>query len=121
MKKLILSFGYAFKGIYYATKTQLNFRIHLVATFLAVITGLLLKLSADEWKWISLCIALVLTAELMNTALETLTDMVSPDYHIKAGIVKDMAAAAVLITAIFSVIIALIIFLPKFFFLIFTS
>lgn len=113
MKKLLLSFGFAFKGIVFATKTQLNFRIHLGAMFLAVALGFYLKLSFDEWKWISLCIALVLTAELMNTSLETLTDLVSPNFHPKAGMVKDMAAAAVLITAIFAVVIALIIFLPK--------
>ncbi len=113
MKKLLLSFGFAFKGIAFATKTQLNFRIHLGAMFLAIVLGFCLNLSADEWKWVSLCIALVLTAELMNTSLETLTDLVSPGFHPKAGMIKDMAAAAVLITAVFSLVIAFIIFLPK--------
>jgi len=113
MKKLLLSFGFAFKGIVFATKTQLNFRIHLCAVFMAVAMGLYLNLSVEEWRWVALCVALVLTAELMNTALETLTDLVSPGFSPKAGMVKDMAAAAVLITAIFSLVIALLIFLPK--------
>ena len=113
MKKLFRSFGYAFNGVMMAIKTQLNFRIHLIATFLVLIAGFYFHLAAGEWKWIALCITLVLTAELMNTALETLTDLVSPERNPKAGMVKDIAAAAVLITAFFSIVIALIIFIPK--------
>jgi diacylglycerol kinase (ATP) len=101
MKKLIRSFGYAFKGMDYAAATQLNFRIHLVATLAAVILGIALKISVNQWLWIGACIALVLAAELMNSALEVLTDLVSPEYNVKAGRVKDMGAAAVLIIAFF--------------------
>lgn len=113
MKKLLRSFGFAFNGIKLAVRTQLNFRIHLIATLLVTGAGFYFRLSAGEWKWIALCITLVLTSELVNTALEVLTDLVSPGHNPKAGMVKDIAAAAVLITAFFSVVIALIIFLPK--------
>lgn len=113
MKKLIRSFGYAFNGIAYAAKTQLNFRIHLVATLVAVYLGYALHISTGEWQWIILCIALVLIVELLNTAIEFLTDLVSPDYNELAGRVKDVSAGAVVIAALFAVITGGIIFLPK--------
>lgn len=113
MKKLIRSFGYAFNGIIYATKTQLNFRIHLVASLLAVFMGYSLHISVNEWQWVILCIALVLIVELLNTAIEFLTDLVSPGYNKLAGHVKDVSAGAVVITALFALITGAIIFLPK--------
>ncbi|MEO8886228.1 MAG: diacylglycerol kinase family protein [Mucilaginibacter sp.] len=113
MKKFIRGFGYAFKGIGYAAKTQLNFRVHLVATLLAVFLGFALHISVNEWQWIILCVALVLTAELFNTAIEFLTDLVSPEYNKLAGHVKDISAGAVLITAFFALATGIIIFLPK--------
>jgi diacylglycerol kinase (ATP) len=113
MKKLIRSFGYAFNGIGHAAKTQLNFRVHLVATLIAVFMGYTLHISANEWQWVILCIALVLIVELLNTAIEFLTDLVSPEYNKIAGHVKDMSAGAVVIAALFALITGAIIFLPK--------
>ena len=113
MKKLIRSFGYAFKGLGYAAATQLNFRVHLVASLIAVCMGYALHLTVSEWQWIILCIALVLMAELFNTALEFLTDLVSPEYNKIAGHVKDISAGAVVIAALFALITGAIIFLPK--------
>jgi diacylglycerol kinase (ATP) len=113
MKKLINSFGYAFKGVAHATATQLNFRIHLGATVLAVLLGWFLNISVSEWLWIALCITLVLVTELFNTMIEALTDLVSPGYNEQAGHVKDMSAGVVVIAALFSLITGLIIFLPK--------
>jgi diacylglycerol kinase (ATP) len=113
MKKLIRSFGYAFKGVAYAAVTQLNFRVHLVAALLAVLLGYLLHISTGEWQWVALCVALVMTAELFNSAVEMLTDLVSPEYNEKAGRVKDVSAGAVVITAIFALVTGVIIFLPK--------
>jgi len=110
MKKLIRGFGYAFKGVSYATATQLNFRIHLFATLAAVVLGFGLHISTAEWQWIILAIAMVLASELLNTAIEILTDLVSPEYNPKAGHVKDVAAASVLITAIFALATGLIVF-----------
>ncbi|GAB3933531.1 diacylglycerol kinase family protein [Mucilaginibacter myungsuensis] len=113
MKKLIRGFGYAFKGIGYAMATQLNFRVHLVASLTAAVLGYALHVSTNEWIWIIFCMALVMSAELMNTAIEVLVDLVSPEYNKKAGHVKDVAAGAVLVTAIFALITGSIIFLPK--------
>lgn len=114
MNKFLKSFWYAFKGLNYAFKTQLNFKIHCLAALLVVILGCYVHLSISEWLWISLAIALVIATELVNTAIEVLVDLVSPEYHAKAGAVKDMAAAAVFIMALLSVGIALFIFMPKF-------
>jgi diacylglycerol kinase len=113
MKKLIRSFGYAFNGIGYATTTQLNFRVHLVASLLASFMGYALHISVNEWQWIILCIALVLIVELLNTAIEFLTDLVSPEYNELAGHVKDVSAGAVVIAALFALVTGVIIFLPK--------
>jgi diacylglycerol kinase (ATP) len=113
MLRLIKSFGYAFKGFWYATKTQLNFRIHLVAAAVVVALGFYLHLQQSDWLWISLAITSVLSAELLNTSIEVLTDRVSPEYNIKAGHVKDVAAAAVIITVFFSVVVAALILIPK--------
>jgi diacylglycerol kinase (ATP) len=113
IKKLILSFGYAFKGLAYATKSQLNFRIHLFAAVIAIALGFALNIAASEWLWIALSIAIVLLAELTNTGIETLTDLVSPGYNEKAGHVKDICAGAVVIAALFALITGLIIFVPK--------
>lgn len=117
MKKLIRSFGYAFKGVAFATTTQLNFRIHLAATLLAVLLGYFLKISTAEWLWVVLSITLVLVTELFNTMIEALTDFVSPGFNETAGRVKDMSAGTVVISAMFALITALVIFLPKLLFL----
>ena len=113
MKKFIRGFGYALNGIWHAAATQLNFRVHLVAALVTVYAGYALHISINEWLWIILCIAMVLVAELFNTAIEFLTDLVSPEYNKKAGLVKDMGAGAVLITAICALVIGFIIFVPK--------
>ncbi len=113
MMKIIRSFGFAFKGMGYAFASQLNFRVHVFAAAMAIAMGFALHISRDEWLWILLCITIVLFTELLNTALETLTDLVSPEYNEKAGHVKDVSAAAVTVTAAFALITGLIIFLPK--------
>lgn len=113
MKRLIRSFGFAFKGLRYAAKTQPNFRFHLVAGTIAVVMGFLFRLSTAEWLWLMASIAVVLITELLNTSLETLTDLVSPTYNEKAGHVKDIAAGAVVVAALFALITGIVIFLPK--------
>lgn len=112
-QKLIRSFAYAFNGIKYATLTELNFRIHLVATLLTVVAGYALHINYNEWLWVGLCITLVLVTELLNTAIERLTDLVSPTYHPIAGHVKDIAAGAVTIMTLFALTTGCVIFLPK--------
>lgn len=113
MKRLIRSFGFAFKGLRYATATQPNFRIHLVLTTIAIGLGFLLDISFNEWEWIALSIVFVLVIELLNTGIEILTDLASPGYDEKAGRVKDVAAGAVVIAAVFALITGVVIFLPK--------
>lgn len=113
MKKLLNSFKYAFQGFSYAAKSQLNFRIHLAITVFALLLGWYLHISAAEWLWIMLTIALVLTAELLNTAIEILTDLVSPGWNEKAGHIKDVSAAAVTITAVLALGVGGVIYLPK--------
>src|SRR5665213_3541293 len=113
MKKIIRSFGFAFKEVAYATATQLNFQVHLVATAVAVLLVFALRISSNDWEWIALSITLVLVTELFNTMIEALTDLVSPGYNKKAGHVKDMSAGAVVIAALFAFVIGLIVFLPK--------
>jgi len=114
IKKRRHSFIYAFKGIIYAIKTQHNLWIHLTASVLVVVFGFYFQISIYEWIAVILCIGSVITSEIFNSAIEALTDLVSPDYNEKAGLVKDLAAGAVLISAIISAIIGLIIFIPKF-------
>ena len=113
MKKFFKGFVYSFKGLCYAFRTQLNFRVHCVATVLVVLLGLYFKLNSYEWLWITTAIAVVVILELVNTAVEVLVDLVSPEQTPKAGAIKDVASAAVLVGAILSLVVALFIFLPK--------
>lgn len=113
LRKRIASFGYAFKGIALLVRTQPNARIHLVLTGLVIGGGFFFQISPLEWLILILTIALVLAAEAFNSALEALTDLVSPDWHHLAGNAKDLAAGAVLLCAIGAVAVGLLIFLPK--------
>lgn len=113
MKKIINSFSYAINGLKYTFKTQLNFKIHCLAATAAVILGLIIDLNQNEWLWIIFSISLVVILELVNTSIEILVDLVSPKRHPKAGAIKDIAAAAVLIAALTALIIGLFIFVPK--------
>ena len=109
----LLSFRYAFLGVRTVFRDQHNIRIEAVMAALAVTAGFIFSLSATEWILLLLVIALVLSLEMVNTALEYLVDLASPGRHPVAGKIKDIAAGAVLISAIFSVIIGLILFIPK--------
>ena len=113
MNKFLKGFLYAWKGILYAFSTQINFKFHTFFAIVVIALGWFLKLNLNEWLWIATAIGLVIVAELFNTALEVLVDLVSPNYHPKAGIIKDLASAAVLLTAIVAAIIGLCIFFPK--------
>jgi diacylglycerol kinase (ATP) len=107
------SFSYAFKGIALLIKTQHNFRIHLFAGIVVIAAGIILGLSILEWIVIVLTIGLVMAAEIINSVIEELVDLISPEHSEKAGIIKDMAAGAVLITAIAAAIVGGIVFIPK--------
>ncbi len=113
LNKIFKSFGYALRGIWLVIKTQRNFRIHLFAAVIAILAGLFFNLSHNEWAILILTIFAVFSAEAFNTAIEKIIDLVCPEYNKLAGEAKDIAAGAVLLTAIMAVIIGLIIFLPK--------
>ena len=91
-----------------------NAWIHCAAIIAVTIAGIRFEITRTEWLVILLCFAMVLAAEAFNTAIERLVNLVSPDYHPIAGDVKDIAAGAVLICAIFAALIGLIIFVPYF-------
>jgi diacylglycerol kinase (ATP) len=108
------SFSHAFRGIWTLFREEPNARIHLVAAVVAVGLGLYLGITRMEWIAILGVIALVFSAELINTAIEQLADVVSPEFHPKIKLVKDLAAAAVLVFAIFALCVASLIFTPYF-------
>ncbi len=112
-KKRLKSFQYAGNGIEYMFRREHNFRIHVVIALLVVIAGIWLSISTTEWLIIIICFGMVLAAETFNSSIEKLTDIASPEVNPEAGLVKDLAAGAVLILAIAAAIIGLIIFIPK--------
>lgn len=107
------SFRDAFAGLFHTFKYERNFRLHMSVTMLVLIAGVLFQIRQMEWLVILLSIGLVLAVELINTAIETTIDLVVGEhYHPLAKISKDVAAAAVVLTACLSVIIGMIIFIP---------
>lgn len=112
LKKRIKSFAYAFQGIGSFLKKEHNAWIHCTAILIVTASGWYFHITVTEWCLVLLCFAMVLAAETFNTAIERLVNLVSPEFHSLAGDVKDVAAGAVLITAIFAAIIGCIIFIP---------
>ena len=112
MANLYKSFYAAFTGLYTAIKQERNIKIHFSAAVIITIVGLILEI--NSWKWVAqtLVIGLVISLEMVNTAIEELTDLVSPEYSRIAGKVKDIAAGAVLFAAITSVIVGCLIYAP---------
>ena len=106
------SFGHAFRGLKTLLQTQHNARIHAFATVLVVVAGALAGLSVAEWALIALAAVCVWATEAMNTAIEFVVDLASPEQHPLAAKAKDVAAGAVLISAIGSVVVACLVFGP---------
>ena len=113
LARLVASFGNALRGLRTLLATQANARIHAVATVLVIAAGFWFALTRMEWCAVVAAIGLVWTAEGLNTALEFLTDLVSPEHHPLAGKAKDVAAGAVLAASIAAAAIGAIIFGPK--------
>lgn len=111
-KKQVRSFKYAWKGITSCVGKEQNLSFHLIATVVVVAMGFFFGITRMEWIAVVGCIGLVIAAELANSAIEKLVDLVSPTRHPLAGQVKDIAAGAVLVCAIASAIIGLIVFVP---------
>lgn len=99
LKKQIQSFRYAFRGIYFFFREQRNARIHIVAAVAAVALGLWVGISVTDWCIIAVCIGSVFAMEMLNTAVEYLADVVSPEKHPQIGKLKDIAAGAVLVVS----------------------
>ena len=114
VQKSLRSFKFATNGIIQFFKLENNARVHLLAALIVLALGWYFQFQTSEWLWITVAVALVWITEALNTAIEQLVDLVSPDFNERAGKVKDLAAAAVLFAAITSVIIALFIFGPHF-------
>lgn len=110
---LISSFGYAIEGIKKAFKTERNLKIHTLAMVLVVILGFVLKLAVWEWVTCIILFALVIGAELFNTSIEEVVNLLSPEIRVHAKYAKDIAAGAVLVFAASSAVVGVIIFLPK--------
>jgi diacylglycerol kinase len=115
LKNRIRSFAYAFNGLRLMLFHQPNFFIHLSLAIIALSLSYFFKLSRDEFLWIVVAIGLVLSAEIFNTAIEKLTDLVQPEQDQRAGQIKDLAAGAVLLLSITALIIGLLIFIPHIF------
>jgi diacylglycerol kinase len=111
--KLFSSFKNAFNGIFLLIKSERNAKIHLILSFIAITFGLVLKISYMEWIAVIFCIGFVTALEAINTSIEKICDFVNPEYHLNIKKIKDMAAAAVLISALCALCIGLLIFLPK--------
>ena len=112
LKKQLRSFGYAWKGIQSCVGKEQNLSFHLIAAMAVIIAGIVLGITRTEWIMVVMCIGTVIAAELFNTAIEKLVDLVSPQQHPVAGQVKDIAAGAVLVCAATAAIIGLIVFIP---------
>ncbi len=107
------SFKYAAKGLVFIFKTQPNFVIHTIAGALAVAMGFYFEISRSQWLVLVLTIGFVMFAESVNTAIEKICDRISPEFDREIGLIKDVAAASVLIAAISAIVVGLIIFLPQ--------
>ncbi len=113
-KKRLQSFAWAVNGILYAIKTQWNVKFHLFATLAVLASGFYFQIEKWEWCVVLLCCALVISLELLNTAIETLADKLHPEHDKLIGLAKDVSAGATLIASIFVAMVGLLVFLPHF-------
>ncbi len=109
------SVGYAFKGAIFLIKTEASIKIQVALTILVTIAGFFFDISSTEWILQCFAVALVMSIEGVNTAIEAVADFIHPEHHKKIGIIKDIAAGAVFIAALFASIIGGIIYFPKVF------
>lgn len=112
-KNIIESFKFAFEGLLFGIRNIRNLKIHLFFTTLVILGGIIFKISYMEWLISLIFIALVISLELVNTAIEETVDLAMPNVHPVAKIAKDVAASSVLVSAMLSLIAGMMIFLPK--------
>lgn len=109
MHPFFKSFTYAIKGIQLSLK-QRNMKVLVASAFITILLGFFLKITISEWCVVLICIGIVLSLEIINTAIENFVDLVEPNHHPKAGAIKDLAAGAVLVFSIISAVIGITIF-----------
>ncbi|MGA2967608.1 MAG: diacylglycerol kinase family protein [Candidatus Levyibacteriota bacterium] len=109
---LLKSFKYAFQGIYYALKFNRNIRIHFIAAILVIIASIILKVNAFEMGILGVMILLVICTEMINTAIEEVVNLLTNEHRVEAKIAKDVSAGMVLLTAMGSIIVGVLIFVP---------
>lgn len=112
-KNFLEALKHSLEGIKYTFKNERNLKIQLIFAILAIGTGIFLKLTHIEFAILFITIGLVLFAEIINTAIETMLDLYSQEYNEKIKLVKDIASGAVLVTSIISIMIGCALFLPK--------
>jgi diacylglycerol kinase len=110
VRRTLYSFRHAGRGIAWALSSQANLRVHLLIAALVLVAAVLFRFSAIEFVALALCFAIVIAAELFNTALEVLIDYAWPEHHSMIGRAKDVAAAAVLVTAVGAAVVGVILF-----------
>jgi undecaprenol kinase/diacylglycerol kinase (ATP) len=113
LRRRLTSFIFAFNGIKILLKEEHNSRIHLFAALVAIASGFILKISVVDWIAITFSIGMVITVEVINTAIEKFADFIKPERHLAIKKIKDLSAAAVLISSITALIIGIIVFIPK--------
>ncbi|MBE7018455.1 MAG: diacylglycerol kinase family protein [Ruminococcaceae bacterium] len=111
--KFFKSFTYAAKGIAEVYKREQNFKVHTLAAMVALFLGWFFKVSPWEWCFLAVVIALVMAAEMVNTAMENLCDVTHPEKNETIRVVKDVSAGMVLVCAIGALVVGIVIFLPK--------
>jgi diacylglycerol kinase (ATP) len=111
-RRLYKGFGFAFEGVGHALKKDQNLRIHFVIAFIVMLMSLFFKVNPFEMGILGVMIILVIVTEMINTAIENMVDLITKEYHQEAKIAKDVSSGMVLITAVGSVVVGLLIFLP---------
>lgn len=115
LKSRLLSFKFAINGLKSLIKNEHNARVHLIAAIVAIGLGIVFNISTIEWLTLIVVIGIVFLSELFNSSIESIADFVQPEWDEKIRTVKDYSAAAVLISAVISLVAGRIIFIPKLF------
>lgn len=110
--RFIKSLSHAIRGVFLALKSERNLQIHAVVAVLVCIAGVVFGISRWEWCILFICFALVIAAEMANTAIEKMLNFIHPDKHDAVRDIKDIAAGMVLVTSIIAVIVGILVFLP---------
>lgn len=113
IRRHTISFRHAWEGLIWAMVTQPNFRVHIVISIIVIVAGLTFKVLPQEWLVLLLCITIGICLELVNTAIEAATDLITTEHRHYAKIAKDTSAAAMLTFAVGASLIAFVIFVPK--------